>query len=325
MTPTGTDPGQRAPATVVIAQRVERGREGEFRAWQEQVNRAAGGFAGFMGTEVVAPEADRDEWTVVYRFDSTSNLETWLGSPVRQALLEEGAGLFASPPSQHVLVAEPAESSVTVVVSHPVSAGNEQEFLAWQERMTEAERAYPGFRGSELFRPVPGIQETWTTVYRYDTSENLERWLASPERARLLEEATAFSDFELHRISSPYGSWFAFPDGAPDAKPPSSWKTALSVLVGLYPTVVVLTIVISELWESAELWQSLLLGNVLSVCLLTWVVMPVVTRALRFWLAPEPAAAGPRVDVLGTVVSIVFLTLAALVFWLVTTVVWTLP
>jgi hypothetical protein len=53
--------------------------------------------------------------------------------------------------------------------------------------------------------------------------------------------------------------------------------------------------------------------------------MPLANRALRFWLEPDPRAAGPRLDALGLVVSLAFLTLTALVFWLVTSVFWSLP
>ena len=53
--------------------------------------------------------------------------------------------------------------------------------------------------------------------------------------------------------------------------------------------------------------------------------MPLANRALRFWLSPDPRAAGPRLDALGLAVSIAFLTLTTLVFWLVTTVIWNLP
>ena len=85
------------------------------------------------------------------------------------------------------------------------------------------------------------------------------------------------------------------------------------------------SLAISELWKSAPLWASLLLGNILSVALLTWAVMPVVTRALRFWLAPGTGAAHPRTDLLGVLASWAFLAAAALVFWLVTVRLWTLP
>ncbi len=69
----------------------------------------------------------------------------------------------------------------------------------------------------------------------------------------------------------------------------------------------------------------LLIGSALSVAALTWVVMPVVTRLFRFWLAPPPLEASPRRDALGAGVSIAFITVVAAVFWLFTTQIWTLP
>jgi antibiotic biosynthesis monooxygenase (ABM) superfamily enzyme len=312
-------------ATVVVGQRVKRGRANDFEHWQDCVNKAAKLFAGFLGTEVTPPADEAADWSIVYRFDSVQHLNTWLGSSERRRLLDEGADVFESAASQQVLVGEHDEQLVTVVVSHAVKLGNEKRFLAWQEQVTDAERAFPGFRGSELFRPVPGVQENWTAVYRFASGEDLDRWLESSERQELLARADDFQEFELHRVENSFGSWFSFGGNGADAVNPPSWKTALSVLVGLYPTVVLLTLVISKLWPGAELWESLLLGNILSVSLLTWVVMPMVTRALRFWLVPDASAVQPRTDTLGTVASIAFLTLAALVFWLVTVVIWTLP
>jgi uncharacterized protein len=43
------------------------------------------------------------------------------------------------------------------------------EFLAWQERLRLAKTTFSGYRGSELFRPIDGVQDEWTTLYRYDT------------------------------------------------------------------------------------------------------------------------------------------------------------
>jgi hypothetical protein len=97
------------------------------------------------------------------------------------------------------------------------------------------------------------------------------------------------------------------------------------VLVGLYPTVVLLTLCISHIWKSAALWESILLGNIVSVALLTWVVMPAITRALEFWLVPRAGRGGARLDALGAAVSLAALTLTALVLWLVTTQIWHLP
>ena len=328
MPPRGTEAepeaARPAPATVVVSERVKPGREDDFRQWQEGMNRAVASFAGFLGTEVVPPGDEGGEWTVIYRFASKPHLEAWLASSDRGEMLDRGADLFDGAASQRVLIGEREEEYVTVVISHPVGPNLVDEFVEWQQRMTDAERAFPGFGGSELYRPVPGVQEDWTVVFRFDTEEHLNAWLESPERKRLLEGGPHFQEFDLHRVANPFGSWFSFGGGA-EAEAPAKWKTALSVLVGLYPTVVLLTLGISEIWEDGELWETLLLGNVLSVSLLTWVVMPTVTRALHFWLSPDPRSAGGRLDAIGTAASIAFLTVAAFVFWLVTTQIWDLP
>jgi uncharacterized protein len=319
---TGTS--QRGPATVVISQQLKHGREEAVRHWQDDVNRAVSGFPGFLGNDVATPGAG-EEWTVIYRFDSKPHLLSWLTSTERDHVLSAGADLFDGPAAQQVLIREHDADLVTVVVSHRVDPADEEEFRRWQQRITEAERTFPGFQGAELFRPVPGVQPAWTALYRYDSDEHADAWLESDVRRRLLAEGRRFQDFELRRISSPFGSWFAQPGEEDAGASPANWKTALSVLVGLYPTVVLLTLAISEIWPKASLWQSLLVGNIASVSLLTWVVMPIVTRALRFWLVPGRGGFTMRTDLIGTVASIGFLTLAALIFWLVTTQLWQLP
>jgi hypothetical protein len=312
-----------APVTAVVAQRVKPERTDQFRAWQEELNRASASFVGFLGTDVIKP-TEGDEWTSIYRFDSAENLDAWLASEARRDRLDRGASLFAAPPRQNVLLNSHDTEPVTVVVSHRVSAGREDAFREFQERMTEAERGYPGFLGFDLFPPVPGVQEDWTAVYRFDSTAHLDAWLQSPQRAALLAGSDEFSEFSEHRISAPFGNWFSSSEQTTGTEPPA-WKTTVAVLVGLYPTIVLLTLGITELWPGAKLWWTILLSNVISVALLTWVVMPLANRALRFWLAPNPRAAGPRMDALGLAISVAFLTLTALVFWLVTSVIWNLP
>jgi antibiotic biosynthesis monooxygenase (ABM) superfamily enzyme len=311
-------------ATVVITERIRPGHEEAFQKWQTGVNAEVAAFAGFEGTEVLAPTGNGGPWTILYRFDTVDELEAWMASPDRESLLSEGAQHFDGPTSQQVLVSQDAAEPVTVVISHPVAHEHEKAFRAWIEKLRAVERTQPGFRGSHLYEPVPGVQDNWTAVYRFDTPEHLDAWLDSPARAALLEEGKRFNDFEVQRVPSPYGSWFSFGDEGEAAGPPP-WKSALSVLVGLYPTVVLLTLVIRALWDTGPLWATLLVGNVVSSIILTWVVMPRISRLLRWWLAPAPGAETRRVDRLGAIVSIAVLTCLAFIFWLVTTQIWTLP
>jgi uncharacterized protein len=313
----------REPATVVVTQPVRHGCHDDVRRWQEAVNHAVSAFTGYLGNDVAPGEAA--EWTVFYRFDSKPHLMNWLSSPERAEVLDQGADLFDGPATQHVLIREQDAEMVTVVVSHAVDPADREEFLAWQDRVTDAERQFPGFRGTELYQPVPGVQDEWTVLYRFDNHQHASAWLDSAERRQLLQEDERFQHFQLHRISSPFGSWFAPPDGDQEQAAPPNWKTGLSVLVALYPTVVLLTLAFSEIWPGAPLWCELLVSNICSVSLLTWFVMPVVTRALRFWLVPRRRLRQARLDFLGAAASIGFLTLAALIFWLCTTQIWHLP
>lgn len=315
------------PATVVVAQRLKPGCEDAFVAWQETVYEAMADFPGYMGAELLRPDRGGDDaWTTIYRFASVDRLKAWVDSEELQRLQEQAADLFAEDPTRQILLNEHKQETVTIVISHRVRPRDEEKFRAFQEQINEVARGFPGFRADELLKPVPGIQDEWTVLYRFDTAEHADAWLESPQRKRLLaEQGGRFAEFEIHRVSPRYGSWFSALEPAAQDSGPPAWKSALSVLAGLYPTVVLITLGLEEAWPDAALWIGLLIGSALSIAALTWGVMPVVTRLLRFWLAPAPLAAGPRRDALGATVSIAFLTVVAAVFWLFTTQVWTLP
>ncbi len=137
---------------------------------------------------------------------------------------------------------------MTVVVTHRVDADDADEFLAWQERLRLAESKFDGYRGAELFRPVEGVQDEWTAMYRYDNVADLEAWLTSDERKQLLEEGKKFHDFKLRTVDNSFGSWFAFDDKGNQAPPPSDIKTSFAVWVGIYPTaMMIMTFALSPL------------------------------------------------------------------------------
>jgi len=162
--------------------------------------------------------------------------------------------------------------------------------------MRLAKSRFPGFRGSELFRPVDGIQDEWTAIYRYDTSADLDAWLSSAERRQLLADGKKFRDFKIGTVDHSFGSWFAFDDARSEAPPPSEAKTSIAVWVGLYPTVVLLTLALSPL--RMPLWLGMLIGNVLSSILISFVAMPYyVNPPLGQWLRPPDDARRRRANI----------------------------
>lgn len=306
-------------ATVIIGQKVRPGCEQEFEAWQTDMNSRASAYPGFLGAEINPPTAVQSDWVVVYRFDSVAHVQAWINSATRQDLLASGERFFDGPGTQQVISggARPTDQLVTVVVTHRVDPECVDDFLAWQERLRLAELKFDGFRGTELFRPVEGVQDEWTALYRYENAADLEKWLISDERRALLAEGEKFSDFQSRTIDSSFGSWFAFDDQGNEAPPPSDFKTSIAVWVGLYPTVVLLTLALSPL--HMPLWLGLLIGNLISSFAMSFITMPFyVNPLLKHWLRPPPNAPVARTNWRGIGICVAALATWTVIFYFVT-------
>jgi uncharacterized protein len=289
--------------TVLISQRVRDGREHDYLSWQEKVTQAARQFPGFAATEIQPPRSQEpNTWTVVFRFATIDQLTGWLRSEARRELAKEGEPFFEGPATEDILAgAAPAGDVVTAVVSHRIRPDRDQEFMRWQDRVEQAEKRFAGFMGSELFKPVPGVQENWVVLFRFDTSEHLRQWIESDVRQKLLEEGKEhFVSYDLRQIGSSFSGWFRF-TGQAGGRPPPNWKQALSVVLALYPTVMVLNLTLGRglLAAGAPGYVSLFIGNVFSVSILTWLLMPLVNRIYAFWLVPATAGQA-RINVVGT-------------------------
>lgn len=304
-------------ATLIIGQRVRDGCDDEYRRWQQEVNAAAARFPGYQGSDVRPPTGIQQDWLAVYQFDSVSHVQDWLNSARRLDLLDRAGAWFDGPGTAQVMAEAGREPDtlVTVVVTHRVAEGKTKDFLDWQRRVDEAEGAFPGYRGSEVFRPVDGVQEEWTISYRFDTAEHLDAWLTSDDRRRLLAEADDFSDYTLSTIDHSFGSWFSFGDKA--APPPSDFKTSVAVWMGLYPTVMILSLLTAPL--GMPLWLGLLVGNLFSSFVMSYVIMPrYVNPLLGWWLTPQRGARQPATDVRGLLMVLLVNAAWVLVFYLIT-------
>ncbi|MBI3930291.1 MAG: antibiotic biosynthesis monooxygenase [Armatimonadetes bacterium] len=278
------------------------GCEDVFAEWRHSMLQAARGQAGFEASEVFQPlDGLQDRWVLFLRFDRAQRLREWLDSDVRRALLEQAAELSQSPPQQQVIAGLGSiERPVSVVVETRVPPERLEAFKAWQNEMLEEEKRFPGFLDSRVIEPVPGVSEDWTIVVRFDSSQHLDTWLESDARRSLMARVEPeLQGGELRRVVSSFEGWFPLSVEAGTQAPPE-WKQALTVLVALYPMVVLLTVYMAPWLGDLGLsfpWRALV-SNVLSTVLLTWMVMPPLNTLLKPWLYPHRPS--PAVDVAGT-------------------------
>jgi antibiotic biosynthesis monooxygenase (ABM) superfamily enzyme len=178
------------------------------------------------------------------------------------------------------------DSCASLVIEHRVARGKEAEFQRWQKDLTAAVAAFPGYLRTDLSAPVTNAQEKWYVIVYFDTRENLERWVNSSERRILIQEGEKlFGAYRYRSFKTGLESWFTPESDEYEVKIPA-WKQNLIVLLGLYPTVMVQTVLFSALgvMGSWPLSVSMLVNNFLCCSLLTWVAIPPLSRGFQFWL-----------------------------------------
>ena len=180
-----------------------------------------------------------------------------------------------------------AEGPVTTTVTRRIKPGHEAAYEAFLAGISGAARAFPGYLGVEIFRPAPGANGDYRIVYRFDTAQHLRAWLDSPEHAAWLQRAEPHVAGPMRtQVLVGLEGWFTLPT-QPGAPPPPPYKMALVTWATLFPLITLVVVATAPLLGRLPLVLRLAVTTGVTVPLMTWVVMPRVTRLLHRWLYPD--------------------------------------
>lgn len=179
------------------------------------------------------------------------------------------------------------DPGATVVITHRVHDGQHERYEEWLNEIGPLCRRSPGHLDWQIVRPMAGVAGTYTTIIRFDTRENLEAWMNSRERARLIEKARPLlardDDFF---VRSGLDFWFA-PESA-SARVPMRWKQLLVTWSAIYPLVLLVPLAVlpaaSRLGLPSNRYLDTLMVSGTVVFLMVYVVMPRYTRLVQRWL-----------------------------------------
>lgn len=197
--------------------------------------------------------------------------------------------------------AEGGAPPASEVVMARVAPGDERAYANLRADLDAKAGEFPGFVGVEVFAPSPGHSD-WTAVLTFDSDATLQRWRASAERAELLRRINTVADDDDWVLPSGFRHWSS--GNASDTQSPV-WKQAMTALAVLYAMVSVLNITLGNFIgdglsvEGNKVVSGLglpfplvvFVGNAVGTVLLTWVLMPIVTRLLNWWLSPAASTA----------------------------------
>lgn len=171
-----------------------------------------------------------------------------------------------------------------IVFERRVRPGGEAAFKQWSERFVQTASRFPGHEGASVLAVPHG--ESQFVLVRFASADDLDRWQRSDEFAALIREADTIGPAgEYSEIKTGMETWFTLPDKPAPAKSPANWKMPFTTWIGLYPMVVILGYLFRPLGMPVLLDQAI--STIIPTIMLTWVVMPALTRLLYGWLYPE--------------------------------------
>lgn len=179
-----------------------------------------------------------------------------------------------------------AAGPVTATVTRRVKPGHEDAYEEFLAGISGAAKAFPGYLGDEVFRPADGTGGEYRVVYRFDSSAHLRGWLESRERAAWLERAEPHVAGPMRtQFLTGLESWFTLPT-QPGTPAPPPYKMAILTWVTIFPLITLVVVVSAPLIGSLPIVPRLAVTTLVTVSLMTWAVMPRVTRLMRRWLYP---------------------------------------
>jgi antibiotic biosynthesis monooxygenase (ABM) superfamily enzyme len=208
--------------------------------------------------------------------------ERFNGPPSRQytwrALMEEFLNVRGPGPDD--------DPPVTAVASRRVKRGREREFEEWFSGILAAANEFPGYLGSEVLRPSDSEDDEYRIVFRFDRASNLHAWEDSEERRRLLREAEPLIHEEKVHVLTGLETWFTLPSKAGEPPPPR-YKMALVSWRAVFPLITTILLLFGPLLSQLPMLLRTLVLTGVMVTLMTYVVMPRLTRLFSSWLYPD--------------------------------------
>ncbi|WP_404786627.1 antibiotic biosynthesis monooxygenase [Altericista sp. CCNU0014] len=214
-------------------------------------------------------------------------------------------------------------SNASIVIEYDeIASDKEAQFLQWQSEIQAGLNQFEGYLKTDVCRPIRGMQEKWYIVVHFDSPAHLGEWLDSDIRHHIIGKGKKKFGPYRYKIQAGFEGWFGQRNETNASVP--AWKQNFAVLFGLYPTVMLETLLFSHLgiMESWPLAPKMFVNNLISCSLLTWIVMPLTTALLNFWLKPRQASgedaersrALVRTDIIGTLLVFVAYGFAIAIF-----------
>ena len=148
---------------------------------------------------------------------------------------------------------------------------------------------YEGFLGADIVPPATPDGE-YQVIVRWASEAALAAWDASSVHLEWLQRLAQVAEGEPeYRLLTGLEAWFAL-SAIPGNTPPPRLKMALVTWLGIFPTVALLQATVAPWLADWPFLLRIAAFTLLVVIIMTWLVMPRLTRWLRPFLTPRSSS-----------------------------------
>lgn len=182
---------------------------------------------------------------------------------------------------------ENSEGPFTTVVRRTIKPGMEQAFEEWLRGIMRDAMVFEGHLGAGVVRPSSRSRPEYVIVFHFDTYENLMAWETSEIRRGWVQRVQPLitGETSVQRMTG-LEYWFTVPDH-PGIAPPPRYKMAVVTWLALFPIVMIVPPLILRFLGAVPWWGQVMIVAAMMVLVMTYVVMPQMTRIFSFWLYPR--------------------------------------
>ncbi|MDX2256186.1 MAG: antibiotic biosynthesis monooxygenase [Pseudanabaenaceae cyanobacterium bins.39] len=193
-------------------------------------------------------------------------------------------------------LSDPAKATITMVISEVVAPHQISEYEAWTKEINQAAQQFAGFIGVDIIRPRDEQHPEYVVIVKFDSYEHYWNWLNSAEYKYWMQQARKFISRRSHQYQpSGLELWFTLPrQYQKQVTAPAYYKQVIIGVLSVYLLILLSNLVISP-WLT---WLPDLLALLISVtfvsALISYPVMPYLTKVLGFWLYPSSIPNPPK-------------------------------
>ncbi len=180
------------------------------------------------------------------------------------------------------------EGPVTVIVTRRAKIGKIKEFEEWMDGIIHEAMKFEGHMGVNVIKPFSISNPEYVIIFRFNTYQNLKKWETSEIRKDWLKKSKHVTEGET-RTEVQTGLEFWFTPHSINASDdsliiPPRYKMAIVTSGIVFALLSTLIPQIRQMTADLPIFLSTLIGVLIMVLLMTYGIMPTVTRILRPWL-----------------------------------------